>query len=320
MRVMNETPHQPKLPTISVIDPIAQAIDRTSEVLFRPFDAGKWMVLGFCAWLAQLADGGGGSSGQNWVNDGDDVGRDFRDAWEWVLDHLVPVLVIGSIVFVVIMVVWLLLLWLSSRGKFMFLDGVVNNCGAVVEPWHRHREQGNSLFLFRLVFGLIGGFVILGVVMVTLATVWFWVESQMATPVLILTVSALVLAVIAVAVVLGLIGLAIEDFLVPLMYLRGYGVGAAWREFSVLLSSRPGEFILYVVIRLVLSFVLVLIALTICCATCCIVLLPYIGTVITLPLWVFKRCYSVSFLSQFGPDFACFATAQGEPIVPVPES
>jgi hypothetical protein len=317
---MNETPPQPTFSTISVIDPISQAIDRTRDVLFRPVDAGKWMVLGFCAWLAQLADGGGGSTGRSSVNDTDDVRHEFHHAWEWVLDHLVPVVVIGSIVLVMIFALWLLLLWLSSRGKFMFLDGVVNNRAAVVEPWHRHRERGDALFLFRFVIGLVGGFFILGLVLVMLATVWFWAESQLAKPMLILTVSLLVLAVIVVAIVLGLIGLAIEDFLVPLMYLRGYGAGAAWGEFTTLLGSRPGTFVLYVLIRLVVSLVVTLIAVAICCATCCIVLLPYLGTVITLPLWVFKRCYSVYFLSQFGPDYVCIATVEGGPVAPVPEN
>jgi hypothetical protein len=316
---MNEPTHPPTVPTISVIDPISQAIDRTRDVLFRPFDAGKWLVLGFCAWLAQLGQGAGGSSGRSSINESTDLRHEFHHAWEWVLDHLVPVVVIGSIVFAVLFVVWLLLLWLSSRGKFIFLDGVVNNRGAVVEPWHRHRERANSLFLFRFVLGLVGALVILGLVLVMLATMWIGAESQMAKPVLVLSVIALVLSAIGVAIILGLIGLAIEDFVVPLMYLRGYSAGAAWSEFSALLGARPGAFVLYVVIRLVVSLVVGLIALTICCATCCIVLLPYLGTVITLPLWVFKRCYSVYFLSQFGPEYACFAPAQGEPIVPVPE-
>lgn len=29
------------------------------QVLFRPFDIGKWLVIGFACWLARLAEGGG---------------------------------------------------------------------------------------------------------------------------------------------------------------------------------------------------------------------------------------------------------------------
>ncbi len=40
-----------------------------------------------------------------------------------------------------------------------------------------------------------------------------------------------------------------------------------------------------------------------CCCGWCLVSLPYIGTVVTLPLWVFFRCYSLYFLAQFGPEW-----------------
>jgi len=313
---MNETTHRRPVPTISVIDPISQAVDRTRDVLFRPFDIGKWWVLGFCAWLAQLGQGSGGSSSRASSDDWADLDHEFRHAWSWVLDHLVPILIVGCVVVVVIFAIWLLVLWLSSRGKFMFLDGVARNRGAVVEPWHRHRERANSLFLFRFVIGLLCGVVILGLFLAMFVTVGLWADTEMARPLLILGIASIVLIFLGLVVSMGLIALAIEDFLVPLMYLRNCGVGAAWREFSTLLAARPGAFVLYVLIRLIVSLAVGLIALTLCCATCCIVLIPYLGTVLTLPLWVFKRCYSLYFLEQFGPDYICFATAEVGPISP----
>ena len=35
--------------TISVIEPVSEAIEKTKIILFRPFDAEKWLVIGFCA-------------------------------------------------------------------------------------------------------------------------------------------------------------------------------------------------------------------------------------------------------------------------------
>ena len=46
--------------SISVLAPFSSASERTSRVLFQPFDIAKWVRLGFCAWLAQFGDGGGG--------------------------------------------------------------------------------------------------------------------------------------------------------------------------------------------------------------------------------------------------------------------
>lgn len=39
------------------------------------------------------------------------------------------------------------------------------------------------------------------------------------------------------------------------------------------------------------------------CLTCCIAGLPYIQSVVFLPVYVFFRCFSVCFLEQFGEDW-----------------
>ena len=43
---------------VSVIDPIGPAFEKVKTILFRPFDLGKWFIIGFCAWLARLGEGG----------------------------------------------------------------------------------------------------------------------------------------------------------------------------------------------------------------------------------------------------------------------
>ena len=45
---------------VSVIDPINPAIERVKALLFAPFDLGRWFIIGFCAWLAQLSRYNGG--------------------------------------------------------------------------------------------------------------------------------------------------------------------------------------------------------------------------------------------------------------------
>jgi hypothetical protein len=44
--------------------------------------------------------------------------------------------------------------------------------------------------------------------------------------------------------------------------------------------------------------------------TCCIVGLPYVGTVILLPLYVTYRIFSLEFLAQFDPEFDVFTPAK----------
>ena len=39
---------------IRYIEPLSRAIERSTQICFRPFDIGKWFVLGFACWLARL--------------------------------------------------------------------------------------------------------------------------------------------------------------------------------------------------------------------------------------------------------------------------
>ena len=46
------------------------------------------------------------------------------------------------------------LLWLNSRGRFMFTDCIVRNRGAIAEPWREFRTEGNRYFVFAIVITL----------------------------------------------------------------------------------------------------------------------------------------------------------------------
>jgi hypothetical protein len=311
---MNEEASRLQARTISVIDPLSQAMVWARDVLFRPFDLGKWIVLGFCAWLAGLGERGGGPNGN--FNAGDhhgDFERDLRVAWNWLLDNLALVLFIVAVAFVVIFTIWLICLWLSSRGKFMFLDGVVHNRAAVVAPWRQFRGPGNALFRFRFVVGLLGALIVIAFLASLVFVAWLAVDTHAEKPLLILFAICVLFPFVLTMIAFGLLALAINDFVVPLMYLRNEGVGAAWRELGRLFSARPGTFILYVLIKIVIAIAVAVISIVFCCLTCCIVLLPYVGTVILLPIAVFARAYPLYFLGQFGPDYARFATLGPEP-------
>src|SRR5215216_3559133 len=94
---------------ISVVNPVSLAIERTRQILFRPFDLGKWFVLGFCAFLSELGEGGtpspGGGGGGGGGPGGGGVGgggggagsdQEFREFLGWVQANLGLILVIGG--------------------------------------------------------------------------------------------------------------------------------------------------------------------------------------------------------------------------------
>jgi hypothetical protein len=314
---------------ISAVDPISPAIERTRQILFRPFQAGKWFVLGFCSWIAYLgsssggggppasfpggAGPGGGAQAPGKAPAAPGLPPELRHAIEWVQANLLLVVGVSAAVITLIIVIGLLISWLQSRFSFIFLDNVVRNRAEVADPWREFRREGDSLFGFRVVLMLGSWLVFLALVAATVAIAWPDVQAQHFGAWAIGAIVFGILAVVAVALVLTVIHVFIDDFVIPIMYLRRQGAMASWSEFRHnVLAGHWGAFLLYLLFRVVVvSLVIGCIAVGVTCATCCLALLPYIGSVILLPLTVFMRQYSLYYLEQFGPSWQFFA--RGKP-------
>lgn len=307
---------------VSVIDPITPAINRVKIVLFRPFDLKRWFVIGFCAWLAYLGSGGGGGGGggQNFnVSHGKGEDTNIADALnkakEFILDNLdwiVPLAVIGVLIGIIL---WLVITWLNSRGRFMFLHCVAQNKAEIENPWRKFKKHANSLFLFRIVLGIISfvvvGLPILGVIFLVIMAICEAGFKVFSIPAIVL----FVLLIFAISIVLFLVKKFTMDFVVPIMFLRTERCIAGWREFMTILSANKLRFTLYILFQIVIAITIgAIIALGFCigCCLCCVsilLLIPYIGTVVLLPLLVFDRSYSLYYLQQFGPAFDAFSSA-----------
>src|SRR6185312_3129470 len=100
------------------------------------------------------------------------------------------------------------------------------------------------------------------------------------------------------------------DFVVPILFLRGGKCLDAWKEFWRLLCAHAGLFTLYVLFQIVLGMaigIIVLFAILLtCCIAGCLMAIPYIGTVLLLPVLIFQRAYSLYFLQQFGTAYDVF--------------
>lgn len=300
---------------LSVVDPISPAIERMKWILFQPFDFGKWLRLGFCAFLMGLAQGGGGGTG-NFGGSGPGGNGDFDRVTEWIRDHLAIVILVVVAVVLIGMAIGLVLTWLSSRGHFMFLDGVVHNRGAVVAPWHEYRREGNSLFLFRVCMG----FLMLGL-MLSIGGVCFVValpdiQAHAFGGFAAGAIALGIFSFLASMLTFGIISVLLADFVVPIMYLRRIPVLAAWREFSAsMLAGNAPLFALYFLMKIAIGMIVGFCAFAALCLTCCLAAIPYVGSVILLPLSVFGQAYPLYFIEQFGPSWRVFPRP-GEPAGP----
>jgi hypothetical protein len=304
---------------VSVIEPISPAIDRVRLMLFEPFDLTRWFIVGFCAWLANLTIGRGNPNFVLPHRRGPLHFESFQpaDLLQQVKDYIVYnlswIIIIGLVATVLLIILWLVFTWLSSRGRFMFLHCVAHNRAEVRVPWKKFARHARSLFLFRIVLGLIG---FAATVLLTLAAILLVLVLRARTGSNHAAIYGLVLAflpILALTILFLLIHKFTRDFVVPIMFLRTPRCLDAWREFLTLLSANAARFTLYVLFQILIFVAIWAIIMVATLATCCcagiILAIPYIGTVLILPLLVFVRAYSLSYLAQFSPALDVFTTA-----------
>jgi MFS family permease len=309
---------------IRFFDPLSAAWSRMVTALFKPFDIGKWFAVGFTAFLAHFMDYGSG--GGNFGNKGGDYGQfslhDFFNLPEvignWMIDHpgWVSAIILISIVVLIIMVV---LTWIGARGKFMFLDNVVHDRKLVKQPWREYKTQGDSLFLWRLgylaVLFVIFGFYI-WICYSTLQEMYF---DYVPDETLITYAVFMILGLLLLIIIAAYISLFVNHFIVPIMYKKGHKAMVAWGHFMALFSKSKGSFLLYGLLVLFLMICVFILAMIFGLLTCCLgfvlLVLPYISSVVTLPISYTFRAFSVEFLEQYGPEYKFFPDEKAEPLV-----
>ena len=83
-----------------------------------------------------------------------------------------------------------------------------------------------------------------------------------------------------------------------------------------MVQSHPTDlFGILMFIFMILFVIFVVVAgIVTCCIGWILLVIPYIGTVVTLPIWYWLRAFSVEFLAQFGDEYDAFPPAEAEPV------
>jgi hypothetical protein len=306
-------------PTIEIVAPFKAAFEWMKAMLFRPFDVAKWLTIAFAAFISGNVGSGGGNfrglsrlGGGDWkyraTRHGDFAGGDWNLA-PWFIAGMIGIVLVA----IVLGVVWL---WVSSRGRFIFTDCIVKNRGAIGEPWREYRREGNSYFLFSL--AVAAAMLLLVTLTLLVVLVPFGVFSShdsptggaKATLVVLLILFGLLWIVIVIAFAL------ISHFMVPVMYHRRCSAREAFVDVAKLIAANPGPFILFVLFMIALALGVAIVATMVACATCCIGGLPYISTVLLLPAIVWLAAYRLLFIRQFGDQYDVWATATPSTTLP----
>ena len=294
-------------PKIEIFEPFGAALELMKRILFQPFDFTKWLVIGFAAFLS----GSWGSgfqfrfpSGGNW----NFKSTSFNHApiSESLPTWLVPFI---FVIVALIIVIAFVFVWISARGRFIFLDCVVKNRGEIVAPWNEYRREGNSFFLFSLAVMLLAMVVMAGLVLLFVVPFGVFSGGKMTTGLGVAAICALIFCGL-VWVAFIIIFAVVTQFMVPVMYRRRCLAREAFFDVWRLIRRRPGPFVLFVLFGIVLALALVVAGTIVSCVTCCIAGLPYISSVVMLPAFVWLLGFKLLFLRQFGPEYDVWAVEE----------
>jgi hypothetical protein len=141
---------------------------------------------------------------------------------------------------------------------------------------------------------------------------------------LVVPLMGVILLFLAWALIAGYIMLCLDSFVVPLMYKHNLPCMEAWERFLPHLKEQFVYFLVYglmvLAIHLLIGFCIIFIGCVTCCVGFVILMIPYISSVILLPVSYFFRCFSLEFLRQFGPESTLWESSEafspGPPPIP----
>lgn len=300
-------------PRIEIFKPFGEAFELMNKILFKPFDLKKWFVIGFAAFLSGHFAGVGLNFPSPFGNF-----QSHRVTQEVIPTHLEqwkPWLVAAVIVFALLFFALVIALtWLKARGNFIFTDCIVRNRGAIAGPWREYRKEGNSYFLFLLAVAF-AVLLLAGLVLASVAGL-VWLKQGAGETASIAAIGLIVSLFVFWVSIIIFVSIA-TYFMVPVMYRRRYRAVEAFRDVTILITHNVGSFLLFCLFGIVLILAVLMIGAIVTCATCCLAALPYVGTVILLPVFVCLHAFGLVFLRQFGPDYDVWANFMPPEFLPI---
>ena len=292
---------------IEIFKPFGEAFDLMQTILFRPFDFKKWLVIGFAAFLSGHFGGGSFNFPSQWGRHPAGTPTfnpsNFEQWKPWL-----PMIIVTAVVVVVALII--VFTWLKARGNFIFTDCIVRNRAAIAAPWHEYRKEGNSYFLFHVAV-IFGALILFGLCFALIAGFGFLPNGHQTMSA---TAIALLVLLVCCWIAFWFIFALLMYFMPFVMYRQRCLAVDAFREVLSLIASNLGSFILLCLFGFVLLLATVVIGIIATCATCCLAAIPYVGSVILLPVSVCLRAFGLCFLRQFGPDYDVWQTMpQPEP-------
>lgn len=320
------------------------------RILFKPFSLDKWLVLGFCVWLAYMFENLGGSFNLNLgkLSGSGSAGNDLGPIWPWLKKLLLSnkplyarladllgvnpgtLLIVFAgigIVLIIGLIITVTVLWLKSRFEFILIENLALNKADITASWKKFKQLGNSAFAFRIVVWLLSLAVMAFLALTSFLCFITWLKKCAVNEKLVYpgwhTAAAIILMFIlwlTVSLILSLINFFFKEFVLVIMYKKRNNAVRACYYFFELLKEQTWLFIRYLLMKIAVYLAFGVAVIIIIVMTCCLAVLPliipYVGTVILLPAFVFFRLLGMEMLAGFGSEFSVFPESEPPPSPP----
>jgi hypothetical protein len=234
---------------LSATQAIAPAVERTRNLLFRPFAFGTFLKL--CA-VGVLTEGYSGNF--NFSNH-HQAGHLATPPLGF---HMTPALAAALVMIAIaVLVLSVVLVYLVARLRFALFDCLVHQTRLIAPGWHKYRFQAFRFFLVSIAIGL-AFLSAVALVLIPFALGFFHLyrEGQSTGHFPVAAAIALALPLIPVFLVIVLaaffIDLVLRDFMLPHMALEDASAAAAWAAAWASIAREAGPFFLYAVLRILL--------------------------------------------------------------------
>lgn len=237
---------------ISAVDCITPASEHTKQQLFRPFRFGQWTRLALVGLFAGEMSSGGSCNFSNPTQSAPSHGHiPSVPTPNWEL--LLPLLLIAMFA---VPVIWLLLIYVNSRMRFVLFDSVIAKKCELGRMWRDRRGPAFQYFIWQILFFLAtiaGTAILLGVpALAAFLLGWFTAPRQHLAPLILSGISLFFVFMLWLLLCI-VIQVFTKDFVVPQMALENLSAFEGWRRLWGMLRSDKGSYASYGGMKLVLA-------------------------------------------------------------------
>ncbi len=260
---------------LSASEALSPAVERTKDLLFRPFQWGTFIKL--CA-VAVFTEGGTGNfnysrhggATQTSIEPGS-LGFLLSPGWIAVIIAVAISLIVVSIA----------IFYLAVRLRFALFECLIRQTRLIAPGWHKYRSQAFRFFILSIAVGLV---FLLAVVAALLPFIFgFWrifresrLDNQFPAAdffALFLPLLPVLLLIIVAAICVDIV---LRDFMLPHIALEDASAGQAWAAARARIFREKGAFLLYTVLRVIVPLG-VLLAIFIVLAIPCLIVFGILG-------------------------------------------